>query len=90
MHNNSPACSPVIITITLYGTRMAHIFVRVGTLAYNGALPSIFTRHRGHQYLPRTAKIFSHLRLDAATTKKRHAVRPGSLGLHGVRTEQAH
>ena len=80
----------MIITIALYGTRMAHIFVWVWALVYNGALPLIFTRHRGQQYLPWTAEIFSHLRLDAAATKQRHAGQAGWLGLHGIRTEQVH
>ena len=69
MHDGRLECSPVIFTIALYGTRMAHIFVRVCVLVHNGVLTSIFARHRGHQYLLRTALIFSHLRLDAATTK---------------------
>ena len=50
----------MIITIALYGTRMAHIFVQVCAWVYNGILPSLFARHRGHKYLPQTAEIFSH------------------------------
>ena len=49
------ARSPVIITIALYGTHMAHIFIWVCALIYNGVLPSIFARHLGYQYLPQTA-----------------------------------
>ena len=46
----------MIITIALYGTRMAHIFIRVCTLIYNGVLPSTFARHLGHQYLPQPGR----------------------------------
>ena len=67
----------MIITIALYGTCMAHIFVWVCALVYKGVLLSIFARHRDHQYLPWMAGIFSHLRLDAAATKQRNATRPG-------------
>ena len=69
MHDGRLTRSPVVISLALYGTCMTHIFVGVCTLVHNGVLPSIFARHRGHQYLPWTAEIFSHLRLDAATTK---------------------
>ena len=34
---------------------MAHIFIWVCALIYNGVLPSIFARHLGYQYLPQTA-----------------------------------
>ena len=56
MHDNRHACSPVIITIALNGTRMAHRFIQVCTLIYNGASPSTFARHLGHQYLPQTGE----------------------------------
>ena len=39
MHDNRHACSPVIITTTLYGMCMAHIFIRVCALIYNGVSP---------------------------------------------------
>ena len=68
---------------------LVYIFIRVCALVYNGVLPLIFARHRGHQYLPQMAEIFSHLRRDAATTKQRHAARPRSLGPHGVQTGQS-
>ena len=90
MHNNIHARSPVIITTALYGTRMAHIFIRVCALIYNGVSPSTFTRHLGHQYLPQTAEVIPHLRLNAVATKQRHAARLRPLGPRGVRTEQAH
>ena len=90
MHDSGPAHSPMINTITLYRTRMAHIFVQVCAWAYNGVLPSIFACYRGPQYLLQMAEIFSHLCLDAAATKQRHALWPGSLGPHGARKKQAH
>ena len=69
MHYNRHARSRVIITITLYGTHMGHIFIRVCALIYNGVLPSIFARHLGHQYLPQTAEVIPYIHLDA--TKQR-------------------
>ena len=86
MHNSGPTRSAVIITIALYGACIAHLFIRVCAWVYNNILPSIFAHHRGHQCLPQMMEVFSHLRLNAATTKQRHAVRPGSLGPHGVWT----
>ena len=61
MHDNRHTRSPMIITTALYGTRMAHIFIRVCTLIYNGVSPSAFTRHLGQQYLPQTAEVIPHL-----------------------------
>ena len=43
MHDNRHVRSPAIITTALYGTRMAHIFIRVCTLIYNGVSPSLAT-----------------------------------------------
>ena len=80
----------MIITITLYGTRMAYIFIRVCALVYNSGLPSIFARHCCHQYILQTAEVNPHLRLNAAATNQWHAVRPRSLGPHGIQTGQAH
>ena len=57
MHNNRHVHSPVIITTTLYSTRMAHIFIRVCALIYNGISPSTFACHLGHQYLPQTTEV---------------------------------
>ena len=51
MHDNRHARSPVIITIALYGTCMAHIFIWVCALLYNGVSPSTFVHHLGHQHL---------------------------------------
>ena len=73
MHESRPTRSPVIFTIALYGTRIVHIFVRVCALVQNGILPSIFARHHGHQYLPWSAEIFSHLRLDGPDRSGRMA-----------------
>ena len=61
MHNNRHVHSPVIITPTLYSTRMAHIFIRVCALIYNGISPSTFACHLGHQYLPQTAEVIPRL-----------------------------
>jgi len=55
MHDNRHARSPVITTTSLYGMCMAHIFIRVCTLIYNGGSPSTFARHLSHQYLPQMA-----------------------------------
>jgi len=51
MHDNRHTRSPVIITIALYGTPIAHIFIRVCALIYNGVSPSTFAHHLSHQYL---------------------------------------
>ena len=61
MHDNRHMRSPVIITTALYGTHMAHIFIRVCALIYNGVSPSTFARHLGHQYLPQQAVVIPHL-----------------------------
>ena len=88
MHDNKHVHSPVIITTTLYGMRMAHIFIWVCVLIYNGVSLSIFTRHLGHQYLPPKAEVIP--RLDADATGQGHAARPRLLRLHDVWMEQAH
>ena len=56
MQDNRHAHSPMIITIALYGTRMAHIFIRVCTLIFNGVSP----HHLGNQYFPQTAEVIPH------------------------------
>ena len=48
MQDNKHMRSPVIITTTLYGMCMAHIFIQVCTLIYNSVSPSTFARHLGH------------------------------------------
>ena len=76
--------NPFLQSIAQSGARMAHISIRVCAWVYNNILPSVFARHRGHRCLPRTMEVFSHLHLDVAATKQRHAVWPGSLGPHGI------
>jgi len=61
MHDNRHVRSPVIITTTLYGTCMTHVFIRVCALIYNGVSPSTFAHHLGHQYLLQTAEVIPHL-----------------------------
>jgi len=61
MHDNKHACSPVIITTALYGTRMVHILIWVCALIYNSVSPSNLARHLGHQYLPQTAEVILRL-----------------------------
>ena len=92
MHDNRHACSPVMITTALYGTCMAHIFIRVCALIYNSVSPSTFARHLGHQYLSQMGEeshVSSHLSIDAVATKQRRAARPRPPGPRGVQTEQA-
>ena len=83
MHNNRHACSPVINTITLYGMQMAHIFIRVCALTYNGVSPSTFAHHLDHQYLLAPPPRCSHHQAGANAW-------PRSLGPRSMRTEQAH
>ena len=61
MHDNRHVRSPVIITTTLYGTCMTHVFIRVCALIYNGVSPSTFAHHLGHQYLLQTAEVIPRL-----------------------------
>ena len=49
MHEHRHACSPVLITTALYGTRMAHILICVCALIYNHDSPSTFAHHLSHQ-----------------------------------------
>jgi len=66
-----------------------HIFGGVCAWGYNNVLPSIFAHHNGHKCLPQTADILPHLRLDAATTRQRHAAQPdrsGGMAHHGAGT----
>ena len=61
MHDNRHAHSPVIITAALYETHMAHIFIRVCALIYNGVSLSTFARLLGHQYLPQMGEDIPRL-----------------------------
>ena len=89
--------NPVIIATALYGTRMAHIFIRVCALIYNGVLPSTFARHLGHQYLPQTAEVIPRLLTPPRTSASMQSppsiganARPRLLGPCGMRMERAH
>ena len=69
--------------------RITHIFGRVCAWGYNNTLLSVFAHHDGNKCLPWMADILPHLRLDAAATRQRHAVRPDRLGRvapHGAGT----
>ena len=83
MHDSGPVHSSVIITIVLYGARIAHLFIRVC------ALITMASYHRPSLTTSAT-NIFLHLCLDAGATKQKRRCTTQIVRAACHATERAH